>query len=128
MALALRQNEDVVDTRLSAGLRRSWCVETSTSPDEWTQANPALGQCAVTALAIQDELGGELLRSTVSGVSHYWNRLPGGREVDLTFEQFGPGAAIETTPETRSREYVLSFPDTGRRYRTLCRRLRQHYG
>lgn len=123
MALALRNSDHVACARLGAHLRAAWCAETSTSPEDWSPTNPALGQCAVTALAVQDALGGELLRSTVSGVSHYWNRLPSGQEIDLTFEQFDSGATLDATPETRTREYTLSFPETARRYRTLRRRL-----
>jgi hypothetical protein len=125
MALALRDSKDTI-ARLDERVRAAWRAETSTEPEDWSQANPALGQCAVTALAVQDELGGELLRGTVRGVSHYWNRLPSGEIIDLTFEQFGPGAALDAAPETRTREYVLSFPETARRYRTLRRHLQQH--
>ena len=47
-----------------------------------------MGQCAVTALVVQDFLGGELIRAFVCGESHYWNRLPDGSELDLTADQF----------------------------------------
>jgi hypothetical protein len=79
------------------------------------------GDFAVTALIVQDHLGGKLIRAEVEGVSHYWNRLPDGTEIDLTrdqFAQFSPGRV-----ETRSREYVLSFPETARRYHMLEERL-----
>jgi hypothetical protein len=72
----------------------------------------------VTALVIQDELGGDLLRVVVGDTTHYFNRLPGGEEVDLTREQFG-SRPIPDTPVTRARSYVLSFPDTERRYLEL---------
>jgi hypothetical protein len=107
---------------LPVGIRlaRSWSADTSADP-EWSPENAALGQCAVTALVVQDELGGELLRTTVNGVSHYFNRLPDGSELDLTRTQF---AAWEPTAiETRSREYVLSFPATRARYELLRARV-----
>jgi hypothetical protein len=48
-----------------------------------------VGQCAVTALVVQDIFGGELVRADVPGFgSHYWNRLPGMGDIDVTREQF----------------------------------------
>ncbi|MBI4992357.1 MAG: hypothetical protein HZB99_04025 [Candidatus Harrisonbacteria bacterium] len=82
--------------------------------------------------------------------SHYWNLLPGngelaedvhknfilrrtGRrdqtklidiEVDLSVSQFEPGIRrIVPEGEVRTREYVLSNPDTARRYEWLKNRL-----
>lgn len=104
---------------LAAALRSAWSAETANGV--WSSRVPSRGQCAVTALVIQDFLGGELLRTEVDDVSHYWNRLPDGSEVDLTraqFEQFDP-AEIQTRP----RAYVLLFPDTCRRYQLLRNRV-----
>jgi Domain of unknown function (DUF4338) len=83
------------------------------------ESNPAWGQCAVTALIVQDAFGGELLRSTIGGIAHYWNRLDDGSEIDLTRIQFGPNAYCERPAALRSRDYVLSFPETKRRYEHL---------
>jgi hypothetical protein len=50
-------------------------------------------------LVVQDWLGGDILAADVYrddervGV-HYWNRLPGGEEVDLTADQFLPNEAL----------------------------------
>ena len=104
-------------------LARAWCQETSADPSGWSAENPSWGQCAVTALLVQDLLGGELLRSEVRGISHYWNRLPTGEEVDLTCQQFGSSYALSEPPEPRSREYVLSFPETTRRFVLLRARV-----
>jgi ADP-ribose pyrophosphatase YjhB (NUDIX family) len=103
---------------LEHAVRAAWCLWTSDPIDQpgWCDANPASGQCASTALVIQDRLGGELLIADVheadgsrQGV-HYWNRLPGGRELDLTREQFrrgevvGPAETIDRPPDvTRGR-------------------------
>jgi hypothetical protein len=105
---------------LARALRDAWSAETS-ADERWSPEQRSLGQCAVTALIVQDHLGGKLIRAEVEGVSHYWNRLPDGTEIDLTrdqFAQFSPGRV-----ETRSREYVLSFPETARRYHMLEERL-----
>jgi hypothetical protein len=108
---------------LNARLSVAWCRDTSTEPNKWTNENPALGQCAVTALVVQDELGGELVRAIVNGISHYWNRLESGEEVDLTRRQFRDDVRVETEAVPRSREFVLSFPDTVTRYQLLRERL-----
>src|SRR5262249_33209808 len=66
---------------LVSALQASWSRETSSDYDRWTLENPAWGQCAVTALVLQDLMGGELLRCVLpKGGSHYWNRLPSGVE------------------------------------------------
>jgi len=106
---------------LRARLENAWSRSTSAEPTVWTPSNPAWGQCAITALIVQEEFGGELLRGQMREGSHYWNRLPDGTEVDLTLQQF------ERTPEfadiqARSREEVLRHPDTARRYKLLRRK------
>lgn len=108
---------------LSRDVEAAWAADTSTEPERWTVTNPAWGQCAVTALVIQDAFGGDLLRARVDGVSHYWNRLPSGEQVDLTRRQFTDGGRLETQPELRTRDYVLSFLETQHRYARLRERL-----
>jgi len=108
---------------LKLALRLAWGVDTTADPDGWSPSNPAWGQCAVTALIVQDELGGDLLRSSSPGGSHYWNRLPDGQELDLTREQFSE-AFVPELIEIRDRHYVLSFEQTRRRYKLLRARFR----
>jgi hypothetical protein len=103
-------------------LQTAWSRETSADPEHWSPQNPAWGQCAVTALIIQDYMGGELLRCEIRGTSHYWNRLPSGEEVDLTIDQFGTNAR-RSPSVSRSRDYVLSVPSTAHRYGVLRSRL-----
>lgn len=95
----------------------AWSKETSADPDNWTPENPAYGQCAVTALIVQDCWGGKLLKSKVNGVSHYYNKLDNGFEIDLTRIQFKK--PVFEGKEIKEREYVLSFPDTAARYKLL---------
>jgi hypothetical protein len=87
---------------LEAIIRRCWSAHTCDPVDlaDWSPANPARGQCGVTALVVQDLLGGDLVMAEVSSVDgsrqgvHYWNRLNGGLEIDITREQFLAGEAI----------------------------------
>ncbi|MEU8081344.1 hypothetical protein AB0B31_38550 [Catellatospora citrea] len=84
-------------TQLEQAIRAGWGVDTCAPEDvpDWHAGNPARGQCGVTALVVHDLLGGDLMcgEVRVDGVRtdhHWWNRLSGGLEIDLTREQFGP--------------------------------------
>src|SRR5215210_6974597 len=75
------------------------------------------------ALVVQDILGGDLILAEVhiNGVkdgNHYWNRLPGGTEVDLTRDQFVPGEVI-VNPQVVHRQ-----ADAPRRFREQYELLR----
>lgn len=109
---------------LHAALISAWGNDTS-ADENWDISNRSLGQCAVSALVVQDHFAGELLRTTVGGVSHYLNRLPGGEKVDLTLDQFGPGATYDDEPVVRERTYVEGHEATMARYQTLRDRLAQ---
>jgi hypothetical protein len=117
---------DVSQPLLVDLIRQSWSRETAYDAAAWTRTNPASGQCAVTALVLQHYLGGELLRGQINGQEHYWNLLPHG-EIDLTREQFEP-TCVAAAPSDVARDYVLSFPDTVRRYTKLLKSVRARLG
>jgi hypothetical protein len=81
----------------------SWSVETCDPVDapEWSLNNSARGQCGSTALVLNDIFGGELLVAEVlrhdqsRQGNHYWNRLPDGREIDLTRQQFTEDEVVQ---------------------------------
>jgi hypothetical protein len=114
----------LVDQNLLDAIRDSWAEDTSHEPDEWSCENPARGQCAVTALVIQDYLGGELLRAKSGDVTHFWSMID-GKEIDLTAEQFAVMPAWDDASEPVDRDYVLAWPDTRRRYLLLRGRVVQ---
>lgn len=115
-------------------IRDAWCRETSADPANWRPDNPAWGQCAVTALVVQDLAGGSLERVEVDvpcdtkAVSHYRN-VVNGSPIDLTFGQFSNcGTYLQVlNPQARDRGYVLSFPATAERYRLLKARAHLAY-
>lgn len=111
--------------RLQIALRTAWAPETSFDPTGWSPSNPAWGQCAVTALIVQDHCGGALVCGEVNGIPHYWNRLPTDEDLDLTLSQFGD-AARHARARICDREFVLSYPETVRRYRQLQDRVTSH--
>ena len=112
---------------LRDALAEGWSAETSFDPVGWSDRNPALGQCAVTALIVQDHLGGELLRGFVGGTEHYWNRLSNGEELDFTIEQFSPELRGSIAGRVTSRGFVLSFPATRLRYERLREATRRRF-
>jgi hypothetical protein len=86
---------------LEAAVRRAWGADTCDPVDlaDWSPGNPARGQCGVTALVLQDLIGGDLVCGEVHVAdrrtgAHWWNRLTGGLDVDLTREQFSAEEAV----------------------------------
>jgi hypothetical protein len=110
-------------TAIESAVRAAWSLRTCDQVDlaDWSPANPARGQCGSTALTLHDLLGGELLVAEVLRPDgsrqgfHWWNRLPGGIEVDLTLEQFHPTEVVQEPrvvdrpagPPTRGAEQYL---------------------
>lgn len=92
--------------------RAAWGADTCDPHDlpDWRPDNPSRGQCGVTALIVQELLGGDLILGEVlvDGVKvgyHYWNRLPDGSHADLTADQFRPdelvvGGEVQQRPPT----------------------------
>lgn len=81
--------------------RAAWDADTCDPADlsSWSASNPSRGQCGVTSLVLQDLLGGSLLLADVhvNGEKvghHYWLRLVGDIEVDLTRDQFDPSEIV----------------------------------
>jgi hypothetical protein len=122
-------------------LQVAWIRETSADPDHWTPENPAWGQCAVTALVVDDHVGSRQLHAEPDckviwaeavlpdgkKISHYFNYID-GREIDLSRKQFPPGTQIprgvdKTKGFPTTRDYVLSYEATRNRYDLLSQRV-----
>lgn len=98
-------------------VRAAWGVEICEDPADvphWSPDNPSRGQCGPTALVVHDLLGGQLCVAEVhlaDGTQrgfHWWNRLPGDVDVDLTRDQFQQGEVVAeprvlARPEGRMR-------------------------
>jgi hypothetical protein len=110
---------------LERAIRASWAHDTCSPDDQarapWTAGNPAWGHCDITALFLHDLVGGELMLCEVhlgpeQQGYHWWNRLPGGIEIDLTRDQFRLGQTLHAArvvqrppgrPKRRAAEYDL---------------------
>ena len=111
---------------LESKLKKSWSKDTC-SPglkNDWCSDNPSMGQCAITALVVNDFLGGKIMRCMASTGSHYYNLID-NEIVDLTVSQFlGEIPEYEKGAE-RTREYLLGNEDTRNRYLKLLNNLRE---
>jgi hypothetical protein len=102
---------------LEEKLKLVWSKETSNSPDKWRKKTPSIGQCAVTALIVNDLYGGLILRGQLEGDSHYWN-LINDKIIDFTGDQYKDPLSFSAIG-TRSREYLFENDDLKRRYNLL---------
>lgn len=91
-------NDALTPLRLYDVLQTAWSIETSS---QWRSDNPARGQCAVTALVVQDLIGGDILKTEVNGTWHFYNFIH-GRRWDLTISQFEKPIGYEDIRVDRS--------------------------
>jgi hypothetical protein len=105
---------------LKHAIQKSCSSKSSFLPDQWSRDNPARGQCAVTALVVQDSFGGEIIRCDVVGDndSHFYNKLPSGEIVDVTKSQFKIDVLFKNE-RVADRSNLLSHPETAERYELL---------
>lgn len=115
---------------LTSLLATSWSKETSSRPDEWSERNPARGQCVPSSLVTQDYLDGELGRYHVTGnkldETHYFNILENGAVIDVAISQYGDRKeiifqplAVELVGYTTVRDKLLANPENKKRYELL---------
>lgn len=109
---------------IAEAIKLCWIKETSNQPEKWTATNPALGQCVVTSLIINEMFGGIIIRGEMkSGQSHYWN-LVGNDIIDLTKDQFKYDLSFERI-ERVSSERLLDNADTAKRFKILSKKLKK---
>jgi hypothetical protein len=116
----------MVERKFIIAIRNSWDEQTCYPrvKSEWGCGVPELGQCAVTALLINDRYGGHILYN--AEYDHYWNLLPGGKNIDLTKNQFQHKKILSGVSVTRN--YLLHSNAakkfyTDRRYQLLKKRV-----
>lgn len=91
-------------------------------------ADPTYGQCAVTALVVQDIFGGTVHRALVAGLGpHYFNKI-NGKYYDLTNDQYDIYEIplnYESNHEV-DRETCYNHEDTYNRYNILVNNLNKN--
>lgn len=117
---------------LICALQASWTADTCFDAAQWSDTNPARGQCVVSSLVIQKYLGGDLLRYRVSGhgtkETHYCNILQDGTILDTTASQYKLPMTFRVDPVTLGsfvsiREKRLADGGTRTRYKLLLSRV-----
>lgn len=105
-------------------LKDSWGKDTAYWKDAegWTKENPALGQCAITALLFNELYGGQIYSGVSNtGIVHYWNRKL-GIKYDFTKQQF-PSKTRFTNTKRWTREELLATGNVAERYELLRNRV-----
>ena len=83
---------------IQIALSKAWSLSTAS---QWTAANPAAGQCNVTALLIHELFCGDLLKTPMPAGDHFYNRI-GGRRYDFTATQFDQPIDYVDLPTSRA--------------------------
>jgi hypothetical protein len=87
---------------LEAAIRSAWGSDTTDEPELWSGENPALGQCAVTALVVREYLGGEIVVAGVVRDGRRVGRLP-GTGFRRASRWTSPGSSSARARRSRSR-------------------------
>lgn len=109
-------------------VRKISSSETSFDSDGWTAENPLWGHCAVVSLLAQELFGGELVQGDLDKYpkykylkSHFWNRIDGS-DIDFTSEQYTDISYKDLKGEIVSKESILDYTDTIKRFNLLKER------
>ncbi len=101
-------------------LLKCWSIKTSS---KWTSENPYKGQCGVTAMVIQELIGGEILKTKAEGQWHFYNKINEER-IDFTRKQFDFEVNYQDIPSSRDE----AFADTNKaQYMELKTRLLEEF-
>lgn len=104
-------------------IEKSWGKDTAYRKDApfWTTENPARGQCAITALIVNEYYGGQIYSGVSdNGIYHYWNVIR-GEKVDLTEKQFETKLTFNNITKW-DRDALLATGDVLERYSILKER------
>ena len=89
--------------------------------DDWNDNNKTLGHCAIVALIVNDYFDGDIYKTKVDGISHYFNVI-NDEVIDLTKSQFNKEIDYSNRVK-KTREEILDNTDTLIRYNILKMRL-----
>ena len=105
-----------------------WC-EYSCAPrlrDEWSQDNPTVGQCSITAFLVQDIFGGDVYGVLRPGGNYHCYNVVDGVTFDLTSEQFGDEVLSYEGNPIQEREVHFAKEEKKQRYDFLCMALKKY--
>ncbi len=109
---------------LKSILNKCWGIDTcySKCKDYWNEENKACGQCAITSVIVKNYFGGEIRKTIVNDMAHYFNYI-NEEVIDLTREQFKNNDIDYSNYKIKSVEEILENDDTKRRYEILNSRV-----
>jgi len=87
---------------MQEALLSSWSINTSS---KWTKDNPAKGQCGVTALVVNDVLGGQIRKTLLSEGWHFYNEI-NGECYDFTASQFNEDIGYMDIQSSREEAFL----------------------
>jgi hypothetical protein len=108
-------------------VRKAWGPDTSADPAGWTPDNPSWGQDEITALLLQERLGGSIIKSryiTSDGKMgmHVYNDFDGSA-FDATSQQYPRGTLIVKSDTVVSKQALLKDRATVLRFRKIKARV-----
>lgn len=115
--------------KFEKAFEKAWTKETTYSDvkDKWTEAEKSYGQCAPTALVVNDLFGGRMLYDKKN--FHIWNELPDGTQQDFSRKQFKQ-PTVFTIYKYKSKDEILTDENGQRtkideRYKLLKQRFQE---
>ena len=111
--------------------KNAWCRETAhpSYQQKWSEDNPSYGQCAVTALIVNDLCFAPIYKCKVGRTTHYYNMfLRNCQVIDFTCDQFNGKKIDYLSGELVTREQLLKCKHVKERYDLLKSRMEMYYG
>ena len=125
----VRDKNGLTPRELYGMLLHVWSAETCAPRmrDDWSEKNPTLGQCSITAFLVQDLFGGRVYGVPLGdGNFHCYNAVD-GCVFDLTSEQFGDQKLDYENNLEQFREVHFAKEEKHRRYWLLREKLLSDY-
>ena len=133
-ALVAVRNErykDVVNPRRLYDLLKKLWDRYSCTPrlrEKWSEEDPSVGQCTITAVLVQEIFGGRIFAMTLEeGGFHHYNEVD-GRIFDLASEQMQGRTLVYDCAIERSAQELLERPERHQRYLYLKDKLDRELG
>ena len=95
------------EEKIRSALASSWSSQTAI---QWKPENPALGQCNVTVLLIEELFGGLILKTRLQEGYHFYNEIDHHR-YDFTDSQFTSQIEYDDLPSSRAEAERGTSPD-----------------
>lgn len=105
-----------------------WCAETCAPRlrDQWSEDNPTVGQCSVTAFLAQDIFGGKVFGIQMENGNFHCYNVVGDMVFDLTSEQFNGKELNYNNNVEQFRQTHFAKEEKRLRYELLKKKLEEY--